>query len=151
MSNLAERLREHANWSGPVSSNANACMQEAADHIEKLTAALSKIDAIRNSIIGCQAMNWSAHVYPLVAALGDAGYEGQGYEEARAEASTLLDQRNAANHERDFAMDALTEIANLPERGGCGDGVDAVELWMLMQKRARAAIGAIENGLQKDV
>lgn len=42
--------------------------------------------------------------------------------------------------------DALSEIAALPEQGGCGDGVDAVDLWMLMQKRAKAAIDAFEAG-----
>jgi hypothetical protein len=95
----AEKLREYANWSGPVSSNANACMQAAADEIDKLRAALTKIDGVRNSIIGTQACNWSAHIYPLVTALEEAGFEGQGYDEARAEASTLLDQRNRAEEE----------------------------------------------------
>lgn len=48
------------------------------------------------------------------------------------------------------ALDALEEIANLPEQGGCGDGVDAVDLWMLMQKRARKAIEVLQGmDLQK--
>jgi hypothetical protein len=47
--------------------------------------------------------------------------------------------------ERDALMDALQDIANLPEQGGCGDGIDAVDLWMLMQKKARAAIDAAEG------
>ena len=45
--------------------------------------ALVKIDAIRNSIIGSQTMTWTAHVYPLVKALEDAGIHGMGYEAAR--------------------------------------------------------------------
>lgn len=35
---LVERLREYANWSGPVSSNANACMMEAASALTRLAA-----------------------------------------------------------------------------------------------------------------
>lgn len=40
---------------------------------------LIKINDIRNSIIGCQTVNWSEHIYPLVAALEKAGIEGAGY------------------------------------------------------------------------
>lgn len=43
--------------------------------------------------------------------------------------------------------DAMYEIANLPEQGGCGDGIDAVDLWMLMQRKAREAIAAYEADL----
>lgn len=46
--------------------------------------ALEKIDEIRNSIVGKQTVNWSAHIYPLVAALEEAGFRGLGYEEARS-------------------------------------------------------------------
>jgi hypothetical protein len=51
---------------------------------DKLRAALVKIDAIRNDIVGHQSIGWSRHIYPLVAALGEAGFEGEGYEAARA-------------------------------------------------------------------
>jgi len=59
-------------------------------------AALEKFYAIRNSIVGTQTVNWSAHIYPLVAALNEAGFQGQGYEEARKEAQTLIEQRDNA-------------------------------------------------------
>lgn len=62
---------------------------------EKAWAALAKIDAIRNSIIGCQTVNWSEHIYPLVAALKEAGFEGEPYEVARANVGTLLDRNTA--------------------------------------------------------
>jgi hypothetical protein len=55
-------------------------------------SALRKINDIRDSIIGLQALNWSEHVYPLVAALDAAGYEGMGYPEARAYYGTLLER-----------------------------------------------------------
>ena len=51
---------------------------------ERLMAALQKIDVIRNDIVGRQTVNWSAHIYPLVAALKAAGFPGVGYEQARA-------------------------------------------------------------------
>ena len=52
--------------------------------IKVLEDALSKIDAIRNDIIGRQKIGWSSHVYPMVAALDEAGYPGMDYEAARA-------------------------------------------------------------------
>jgi len=52
--------------------------------IKVLEDALSKIDAIRNDIIGRQKIGWSSHVYPMVAALDEAGYPGMEYEAARA-------------------------------------------------------------------
>lgn len=48
--------------------------------------ALEEISKIRDDIIGRQQVNWSAHIYPLVAALKVAGYKGIGYEAARDEA-----------------------------------------------------------------
>jgi len=61
-----------------------------SEEMERLRAALAKINAIRNSIVGCQKVNWSEHVYPLVAALEAAGFVGQPYAEARSDAGTLL-------------------------------------------------------------
>ena len=49
---------------------------------------------IRNSIVGTQNINWSAHIYPLVAALNEAGFEGEGYDVAHEKAVTLIQQRN---------------------------------------------------------
>lgn len=44
MSATAQRLREYANWSGPVSSEANACMAAAADELDALH---EEIDLLR--------------------------------------------------------------------------------------------------------
>lgn len=41
-------------------------------------SALDKIHAIRNDIISRQKLGWSAHVYPLVVVLSEAGYEYDG-------------------------------------------------------------------------
>jgi hypothetical protein len=57
-----------------------------------LREALRKISAIRDSIIGAQAVNWSEHIYPLVAALQKGGFEGLEYAEARKNVGTLLDR-----------------------------------------------------------
>lgn len=54
--------------------------------------ALAKINDIRNSIIGYQAINWSAHIYPLVAALAEAGIKGDDYEKCRGMAKTQIDR-----------------------------------------------------------
>ena len=70
----AENLHAHA-----------AAVSAAKDkRIKVLEDALTKIDAIRNDIIGRQKIGWSSHVYPLVAALDEAGYPGMEYEIARA-------------------------------------------------------------------
>lgn len=45
----------------------------------------------------------------------------------------------------DPLLEALRDIADMPERGGCDDEITAVELWRLMQKRARKAIDAVEG------
>jgi hypothetical protein len=73
-------------------------------------AVLIKIDAIRNSIIGFQRVNWSEHIYPLVAALDEAGFEGAEYEKARADAGTLLEQIKRAEQERDAALACETVL-----------------------------------------
>ncbi len=83
------------------------CFERLLAEHAALTAALAKISAIRDSIVGLQQINWSAHVYPLVAALGEAGFEGIGYEKARKEAHTLLDQRDAAVAESERLTAAL--------------------------------------------
>lgn len=70
--------------------------KELAARAEVLEAALTKINSIRDSIIGFQNVGWSEHIYPLVAALGEAGFEGVGYDEARKNVRTLLDQLEAA-------------------------------------------------------
>jgi hypothetical protein len=71
-------------------------------------AALQKINAIRNSIVGCQTVNFSEHVYPLVAALDEAGFVGDGYDVSRKNVGTMMQQRDAATAraeqaERDLA------------------------------------------------
>jgi len=61
------------------------------ERLARAETALQKIDAIRNTIIGHQSINWSRDIYPLVAALGEAGYPGEGYEVARAKSMAHVD------------------------------------------------------------
>lgn len=70
--------------------NAAPAIAALADECERLRAAMRTISGIRDSIIGAQAVNWSEHVYPLVAALDGAGFTGAGYEASRANLGTLL-------------------------------------------------------------
>ncbi len=63
--------------------------------IAVMREALTKINAIRNSIIGLQTMNWSEHIYPLVAALNEAGFKGMDYPAAREYFGTMLERTNA--------------------------------------------------------
>lgn len=110
---LVEELRIGADDWG-----ADQLMDQAADALTALQArvgelegALTKIDAIRNSIIGCQSVNWSEHIYPLVAALNEAGFEGQEYESAREGVGTLIDRANASEFVCALALALLTPPA----------------------------------------
>lgn len=71
-------------------------LQEVVAYVAVLEKALGDINDIRNSIIGCQKINWSEHIYPLVAALNEAGIEGQSYPEARENVGTLIERAVAA-------------------------------------------------------
>jgi hypothetical protein len=86
---------------------ATLCISSQAE-IERLKTALSKIDAIRNSIIGYQTVGWSQHIYPLVSALEEAGYHGEGYEKSRETAKTQVDLIN----------ELMAENASLRARSG---------------------------------
>jgi hypothetical protein len=76
----------------------------AASEVDSRDEALKAINEIRNSIIGLQSLNWSEHVYPLVAALDKAGYQGMDYPEARANYGTMLERAVKAED----ALEALT-------------------------------------------
>ncbi len=68
----------------------------AEGELATLRAALTKINDIRNSIVGSQTVNWSEHVYPLVAALDEAGFKGLEYPEARQHVATLIERAEVA-------------------------------------------------------
>lgn len=109
---LAELMQCASNWEpdvrlvGPVRADdiRVACSHALQDHdrVAVLETLAAKVDAIRNSIVGAQTFNWSEHAYPLVAALGEAGYPGEGYAIARKNLGTLTDRvrvLEAALHE----------------------------------------------------
>lgn len=72
--------------------NAAPAIADLCREVEALRTAMRTISGIRDSIIGAQAVNWSEHVYPLVAALDGAGFRGVDYETARANLGTLLER-----------------------------------------------------------
>lgn len=81
---------------------------------ERLRKALEKVDAIRNSIIGFQNVGWSDHIYPLVAALEDAGFNGKGYDVMRTEIRTMLEaerQLSASQAQLNTYREALEPFA----------------------------------------
>lgn len=86
--------------------------------VARLTTALEKVNAIRESIIGTQTVNWSEHVYPLVAALDAAGFTGTPYPEARENFGTLIER----------AAKAEAEVARLTaENMRLGEEYDALD------------------------
>ncbi len=78
-------------------------LESARRERDTLDVALTKVSAIRDSIVGMQGFHFSEHAYPLVAVLDGAGYKGAGYEISRANLGTLIEQRDKATAERDAA------------------------------------------------
>lgn len=75
--------------------------------------ALDEINAIRNSIVGAQALNWSEHAYPLVAILDRAGFKGLPYPEARQHVGTLLERIATAEQQVAKSFDDATATESL--------------------------------------
>lgn len=73
----------------------------------KYQQALQKINDIRNSIVGLQTINWSEHIYPLVAALNEAGVQGMEYPEAREKFGTMIQRTVKAEAEIERLQEAL--------------------------------------------
>ena len=78
-----------------------AALSAAKAEVERLTNALTKISAIRDSIVGCQGFNFSEHAYPLVTVLDAAGFKGAGYEIASKNLGTLIERATKAEAEND--------------------------------------------------
>lgn len=95
-------------WLNQIVGKALASVSSPAPAADPLRVALEKVNAIRNNIIGAQGVNWSRDIYPLVAALEEAGFAGEGYDVARA--------RLLAEHEAALAPDPRdATIAKLRE------------------------------------
>jgi len=163
---LVARLREAAKHSDPLWESsrdkldleaATALSTLAADKArieaerDRFHAALTKIDAIRNSIIGFQNVGWSDHIYPLVAALNDAGFQGKSYKEASTEIRTMLAAERQAEAAEARASALEGEVERLRDAIGwaLGEGdsdfgdhkpENAKPFWWRTELRARAAI-----------
>lgn len=119
---------------------------------DKHVVALVKINDIRNSIIGCQTVNWSEHIYPLVAALEEAGIEGAGYPASRTNVGTMLERTLAAENEviglRAAIDKAISVLDNYADPTGYTDGygetlpADAVQHEGLLAKDAATMLRA---------
>lgn len=118
---LIEQLRDDTYYGQAVED-------EAADEIERLREFGEKVNAIRNSIIGTQTIDWSEHIYPLVAALNEAGFDGQEYPEAKANIGTLLERNEQLRTVGNQLRDA---IANYPmsDEEGLAAVSSAIEVW----------------------
>lgn len=77
---------------------------------EAARLALARINGIRNSIVGTQTINWSEHIYPLVAALEAAGISGMSYPEAREYFGTLIERTNKAESALTAAQARIAEL-----------------------------------------
>lgn len=125
LESVREEWKRTDNEQRRLESQATAKERQRAESAE---AALRKINDIRNSIIGHQTINWSEHVYPLVAALDEAGVKGMSYPDAKAHCQSLHDQLKAAEAQRDrlaaeanadcFACDGIGDTVWPSEDGG---------------------------------
>lgn len=89
---------------------------DVIDAGEKAEKALVAINEIRNSIIGFQTVNWSEHIYPLVAALDSAGIDGLPYEEARKNVSSLIERAEKAEQRVEELEGILAEATTISAR-----------------------------------
>lgn len=132
-----QALRYGEYWPGMERSGGPDNLHTAlAYEIARLRVALSKVNDIRNGIIGCQTINWSEHIYPLVAALEEAGIKGQEYPEARAYMGTTLERTVSAENAviaKDVEIarlrEALSVIADVDDDGFTSDGHERASEW----------------------
>lgn len=113
------QAKANAEGYAALRNHANALL-DAADEVAKLRAALGKVNDVRNSIIGSQQVNWSKHIYPLVAALSEAGIEGMEYPAAKERFATTLERITALEAENATLRTTLHNARVNPE---CGTGV----------------------------
>jgi hypothetical protein len=120
------------------------------ERIAELEATLTAINAIRNSIIGAQTLNWSEHIYPLVAVLDNAGVEGLPYPDARKNVGTLLERIAELEREVEHTKqqvhvraDIITELQR--ERLGINDRLARVLAEKPNDGRAPAYLYIIED------
>jgi hypothetical protein len=91
----------------------NGLLERAEAEVERLRAALTKINGIRNSIVGVQGFNFSEHAYPLVAALNAAGFKGMPYPEARENVGTLIERATKAESEAEKLRHVLAGVMRI--------------------------------------
>lgn len=85
----------------------------------------AKVNEVRKSIVGMQGLNFSEHVYPLVAALNEAGFDGGTYEANRKSLGTLIEQTKAA--ETELAAERLKTVAAQAEAVGLRETLKKVD------------------------
>lgn len=83
---------------------------KAEAKVAGLKGCLNEISEIRDSIIGLQTINWSEHIYPLVAVLKKAGLEGAGYKIACKKHGTMLERTFRAEAELAKIRKAVTQF-----------------------------------------
>lgn len=88
---------------------------------DKMFRALDKINKIRNSIVGMQGFNFSEHAYPLVAALNECGFEGDGYEISAKNFGTLLEKNKRLTSILEELVSEAISLSHIVESElGCG-------------------------------
>lgn len=95
-------------WIGQDCSCAHRFVAAAREALERVEKGLTEINEIRNSIIGHQNMNWSEHIYPLVAALNGMGVFGLDFPEARERVARLHERVETAEARLIRLEEALT-------------------------------------------
>lgn len=111
----------------------------AESEVARLRTALTKLNEIRNSIVGVQGFNFSEHAYPMVAALNEAGFEGLPYPEARANVGTLIERATKAEAELE-ALRARCSDKALP------DPLDVLIAGMKPTEMAKSLAKAVRRG-----
>ncbi len=116
LSRLVAHAVEHHRWHHDATDVAyvrklEQVRDELQAEVERQKQALLKINEVRNSIVGRQTVSFSQHVYPLVAALDEAGIKGADYATCRKQAedeierlTKKLDEARAGEHRAHVAL-----------------------------------------------
>ncbi len=108
--------------------------------LKALRAMGDKINTIRNNIVGAQGVHFSRDIYPLVAALNEAGFEAKSYEDAREGVRRVNAAMLAVVTERDEARACLRAVFVWLDAVEADDRDEEIERAQL-RARCRRALG----------
>ena len=113
--------------------------------LDVMQKALNEINALRNDVVGSQRAGWSSLVYPLVAILEEAGFEGEGYDVAHERILTWNTEIKRLNAELDSIRNPSDETVERVARALTveSDDIDVPEFFAATVHDVKAVLRAL--------